>query len=88
LWLAVEAEHYQLLQRTLRERFAGVPIVVATLANGARCTYLPTIDAYHKGIYQESIAVLAPGSLEQLIDAIGRQIDAWLSGNLTELKCP
>jgi hypothetical protein len=76
-WLAVEAEHYQLLQRSLRERFPGVPLVVMTLANGSRPSYLPTRDAYGKGIYQESIAVLAAGSLERLIEAIAEQVGAW-----------
>jgi hypothetical protein len=80
-WLAVEGEHYQALQRSLRERFAGLPLIVATLANGSRPAYLPTRDAYGKGIYQESIAVLAPGCLEQLIEAIGTQIDEWLSAS-------
>jgi len=50
-----------------------------TLANGARPAYLPTEDAYGKGIYQESIAVLAPGSLERLVGAVGEQIQDWLS---------
>jgi hypothetical protein len=76
-WLAVEGEHYQLLQRALRQRFAGVPILVATLANGSRSAYLPTAETYGKGIYQDSIAVLAPGCLERLIDVIGEQIRAW-----------
>src|SRR5262249_21717094 len=44
LWLAVEAEHYQALQRALRDRFPGVPLVVMTLANGSRPAYLPTAD--------------------------------------------
>jgi hypothetical protein len=79
VWLAVEGEHYQLLQGALRERFPGVPLVVVTLANGSRPAYLPTADAYGKGIYQESIAVLAPGCLERLIDAVGGQIQDWLS---------
>jgi hypothetical protein len=74
VWLAVEAEHYNLLQSRLRERFAETPIVVITLANGARATYLPAADAYGKGIYQESIAVLAQGSLERLVEAIGAEI--------------
>jgi hypothetical protein len=78
LWLAVEGEHYNLLQRALRERFPGVPVVVATLANGSRCTYLPTADAYGKGIYQESIAVLEAGCLERLIDAVGGQLAEWV----------
>src|SRR5262249_8409291 len=80
VWLAVEAEHYQLLQRGLRERFPGTPIVVLTLANGSRPAYLPPADAYGKGIYQESIAVLAPGCLERLIGEVGRQIEEWARG--------
>jgi hypothetical protein len=76
-WLAVECEHYQHLQRGLRQRFPRVPVVVATLANGARATYLPTADAYGKGIYQESIAVLAAGCLERLTEEVGRQIQDW-----------
>ena len=33
---------------------------------------------YGKGIYQESIAVLAPGSLERLIEEIGKKIERML----------
>ncbi len=76
-WLAVEGEHYQYLQTQLRRRFPGVPLVVMTLANGSRPTYLPTRDAYGKGIYQESIAVLEAGSLESLTEAVGEQLAAW-----------
>jgi hypothetical protein len=78
LWLAVEGEHYQHLQVALRQRFPKVPIVVMTLANGSRPTYLPTRDAYGKGIYQESIAVLAAGCLESLTEEIGDCMQAWL----------
>jgi len=76
-WFAVEAEHYQELQRALRERLAGVPIVVMTLANGSRPSYLPTASSYGKGIYQESIAVLAPGCLETVIEAVSATMMAW-----------
>ena len=79
LWLAVEAEHYQILQRTLRERFPGGPIVVMTLANGSRPSYLPTAEVYDTGVYPETIAVVARGSLEKLIEAIGERIAAWRS---------
>jgi hypothetical protein len=78
IWLAVEGEHYQYLQVRLRRRFATVPILVTTLANGSRPTYLPTRDAYGKGIYQESIAVVAAGALERLTEDIGDVIEAWL----------
>jgi hypothetical protein len=76
-WVAVEAEHYNYLQRELRERFPGTPIMVITLMNGSRATYLPTADSYGKGIYQETIAVLAQGCLEQVTEAIARQIGEW-----------
>jgi hypothetical protein len=76
LWLAVEAEHYQYLQRTLRERFPGAPVLVMTLANGSRPSYLPTADAYGKGIYQESIAILAPGCLETLVERLAEPMAA------------
>jgi len=77
-WLAIEGEHYQNLQTELRQRFPGVPIVVITIANGTRPIYLPCASAYGKGIYQETIALLAPGCLEQVIEEAGRAIDAWL----------
>jgi hypothetical protein len=75
-WLALECEHYNMLQRSLRERFGNYPIMVATLTNGARATYLPTRESYGKGIYQESIALVAPGSLEKVVDAASKHIAA------------
>lgn len=76
-WVAVESEHYNLLQSALRQRFPNHPVVVITLANGSRAAYLPTAETYGKNIYQESIAVLAPGCLEQLIGVIGQEMRAW-----------
>jgi len=77
-WLAVEAEFYNHFQRALRQRFPDVPVILATVTNGSRPSYLPTADIYGKGIYQESIAVLAPGCLEELLSEIGNQIQAWM----------
>lgn len=74
VWLFVEGEHYQWLQTTLRSRFPGTPILVTTLVNGSRCAYLPTADAYGKGIYQETIAVLEQGCLETLTQKIEEHI--------------
>lgn len=70
MWVAVEAELYHWFQKELRRRCPGVPVFVITLANGSRPSYLPTAEAYGKGIYQESIAVLAPGALVTLLDAV------------------
>ena len=78
IWLAVEGEPYNLLQRSLRERFAGTPIVVMVLANGSRSWYLPPHATYGKGIYQESMANLAPGCLERLIEQLEARIETLL----------
>jgi hypothetical protein len=70
IWLGVEGEPYNLLQRTLRERFPKTPLVVMVLSGGSRAWYLPTSETYGKGIYQESMANLAPGCLERLVTAL------------------
>ena len=79
-WVAIEAEHYNVLQRELRRRFSGSALVVMTLMDGGRVAYLPTAETYGKGLYQETIAVLAPGSLEALIDEVAAQLAAWGAG--------
>ena len=70
VWIALDGEHYNVLQRELRSKFPGVPIVVGTLANGSHVWYLPDEYSYGKGRYQETASVLARGSLETLIDHI------------------
>jgi hypothetical protein len=70
VWLALDGEHYNVLQRTLRERFPETPIVVGTIANGSNVWYLPDAGSYGKGLYQESASVLAKGSLESLVSAL------------------
>jgi hypothetical protein len=74
VWIGLNGEHYNLLQRELRSRFPGVPIVVGTLANGSLVSYLPDKRSYGKGLYQANIAILAPGCLETLIEAVADKI--------------
>ena len=74
LWIALQGEPYQQLQTTLRERFPSIPLVIATIANESSPCYLPPAALYDTGIYQETIAVLAPGCLERLIDAISEKV--------------
>ncbi|MEX2140880.1 MAG: neutral/alkaline non-lysosomal ceramidase N-terminal domain-containing protein [Pirellulales bacterium] len=76
-WLMLEGEYYHALQRVLRERFPSTPLIVATVVNGWRPAYLPTRNTYGLGIYQEQVAVLAPGCLETVIEAVAEQIAAW-----------
>lgn len=73
-WLGVQGESYSLLQTELRRRFPGTPIIVASIAADWGASYLPPASIYGAGIYQESIAVVAPGSLEQLIESIATRI--------------
>jgi hypothetical protein len=73
-WLFVPGEHYQFLQTSLRERFPRRPIIVVTLTGGWLPGYVPTAATYGKGIYQESIALVAPGCAEALVEEIARRI--------------
>jgi hypothetical protein len=73
-WLLLEGEYYHALQRRLRERFPATPIFVATVVNGWRPAYLPTQETYGLGIYQEQVAVLAPGCLEAVIEAVAKEM--------------
>jgi hypothetical protein len=68
IWIAVQGEPYNILQKQLRARFPNTPIVVSTIADGWGPSYLPPREVYGTGIYQETIAALAPGCLEQLIE--------------------
>src|SRR5688572_11664085 len=73
-WLGVQGESYSLLQTELRRRFPGTPIIVGSVAADWGASYLPPAGTYGTGTYQESIAVVAAGSLEQLIDSIATRI--------------
>ena len=76
-WLMLEGEHYHWLQQILRDRFPEKPIVIATLTGGQTHTYLPTRDSYGTGVYEESVAIFAPGSLEILAEEISGAIERW-----------
>ena len=77
-WLSIEGEPYSLLQQELRSRFPQTPILVTTLIEGWLPGYLPPRDLYGKGIYQESIALLEPGTLERVIEIASQEIARWL----------
>ena len=69
VWLALDGEHYNILQRTLRARFPKVPLIIGTIANGSTVWYLPESTSYGLGLYEEEVSVLAQGCLEAVIDA-------------------
>lgn len=74
IWIGVQGESYSLLQTELRRRFPDKVILVASIAADWGASYLPPNELYDSGIYQESIAIVAAGSLEKLIEAIAHRI--------------
>jgi hypothetical protein len=77
-WFAAEGEPYYDLQAKLIRHFPHRPLIAITLANGTNCSYLPTREAYAKPqLYQPEVALLAPGSLETLTEALRRQLAEW-----------
>jgi hypothetical protein len=74
LWVLTPGELYQVFQATIRQQFPDAAVIVATLTNDWQPGYLPAAESYGHGIYQETIAVVAPGSLESLIEAVTREL--------------
>jgi hypothetical protein len=74
LWVLAPGELYQVFQTTLRERFPGTPVLVATVTDGWQPGYIPTAATYGHGVYQETIASVAAGGLETLIEAVGQEL--------------
>ena len=74
VWIGLNGEHYNYMQRELRRRHPDIPIVVGTLANGSDVSYLLDEDSYGKGLYQEDVSILARGCLETLIERISTEI--------------
>jgi hypothetical protein len=78
LWVFAPGELYQQFQIALRERFRPLVVVVATVTDDWQPGYLPAAGTYGYGIYQDVIAAVAPGSLEALVEAVGREIEQLL----------
>jgi len=75
VWLAVQGEPYSMLQSELRQRFPDTPIIIASISGHWGPAYLPPAELYGKGVYQESIAVLEPGCLEQLAGCLSQVVE-------------
>ena len=75
VWIPLDGEHYNVLQRQLRERFPGRSLLIGTIANGSNIWYLPDQASYGLGLYQEEVSVVERGSLEQLIQSLAVNVD-------------
>ena len=74
IWLALDGEYYNILQRELRARFPDVPLVIGTIANGSTVWYLPASSSYGLGLYQEEASILAQGCLEAVLETATQTI--------------
>jgi len=81
IWVFVPGELYQIFQTRLRQRFAPRPVIVSTVTDDWQPGYLPQASSYGKGIYQDVIACVAPGSLEMLMEVTSNRIGALLSAS-------
>jgi hypothetical protein len=79
VWVPLDGEHYNILQRRLRDAFPDVALVIGTIANGSNVWYLPDAESYGQGLYQEEVSVVARGSLERLTDELIRGITQLVS---------
>ena len=78
VWVILQGECYSSLQTALRARFPETPLIIAAVASHWGASYLPPRELYGRGIYQESIAIVAEGSLETVIDTIGERINSMI----------
>jgi len=63
----------------LRRKFPQTPIVVMTLVDGWGPSYIVPQAKYGLGLYQESVAVLAPGTFEQVVAASAQLVSQLLT---------
>ena len=78
IWLLLPGEPYQQLQQELCARFPETPLLIASNTGPWGPSYLVPEDNYGKGIYQETVAVLGPGCLEELTSHLAERIADWL----------
>ena len=74
IWLALDGEHYNVLQRELRARFPDVTLVIGTIANGSTVWYLLAASSYGLGLYQEEASILAKGCQEAVLETATQTI--------------
>ncbi|HEY0187871.1 MAG TPA: hypothetical protein VGC67_10315 [Cellulomonas sp.] len=74
--VAHPGEAFSALQTELRRRHPDRAVLVLNLTNGPGFVYLPDRASYHRDRYQVWQTLVAPGGLEDLIDAADRLVAA------------
>ena len=73
--VAFPNEPYSVVQQALREQFFETPVAVLGVTNGTY-GYLPPLEIYGTGIYQEWQSPYKPGCMEKVIEAAASGIEA------------
>jgi hypothetical protein len=76
VWATCGGEPYSLLQVELRRRFPDRMILLSPVSGDQPVAYLLPQDRHGLGLYQEEPSILAPGSLEMVIEAMAARIEA------------
>lgn len=79
VFISLDGEYYNVLQREIRSRFPQSVIIIATIANGSNLWYLPDRSSYGKNLYQEEVSIVQSGSLELIIESIIETIQRQVS---------
>jgi hypothetical protein len=78
VWVTCAGEPYSALAVELRRRFPDMVLLVTPLSGEMQVAYMLPRELYGKGLYQEEPSPLAPGCLEDLIEAIAVRIEEHL----------
>jgi hypothetical protein len=77
-FVGVPGEPYQVLQRAVRERCAGLSVVLATFCNqSTELGYLLPADKVGQGTYQDELMFVQAGALELMIERISDKVLGW-----------
>jgi hypothetical protein len=74
IWVTVPGEPYTPIQTSLQSQFSEHVVLVSPLCLGALGAYALPREKYGLGLYPEEATMLAPGALENLIDAVAATI--------------
>ena len=78
VWVTCGGEPDSLLQDELSRRHPEYQVLVSSIATEMWLAYLLPRERYGMGLYQEEPSILAPGTLETLIDTIDGTIGSML----------
>jgi hypothetical protein len=78
VWIALNGEYYNVLQRSLRDKFDRYALCIITLVNGSDIWYVPDSAAYGKGIYQVDTSMVDENGLNTIVQELTHTISTMI----------